>query len=352
MTRNRFRSIQSNAGAYARFLIPSHWVLAGYGRFSRVAIYVLGAFVVLILGFFLGRNSAPSVFNSPLREAGYQYIAPVLLCNPSMDQKSNENVLLSNKLDDYRITAPEKDISVYYMDLTSYSWAGINVDEKFAPASMMKVPTMVTILRYAESHPEILQKKIYYDGSFDDNTAEYFKPQQSIQPGHWYTVDELLTYTIGYSDNNAVRLLDTQTIDLHDLMNIYIDLGIKLPANSQDIISPETYSLFLRLIYNGTYLDRHMSEKAIALLLLSDFPEGIKSGVPAAIEVANKFGERQLTDPATLAIEDRELHDCGIVYAPKPYVLCIMTRGNDFQKLKTEIADISKIVYHAVIDAH
>jgi hypothetical protein len=43
---------------------------------------------------------------------------------------------------------------------------------------------------------------------------------------------------------------------------------------------------------------------------------------------------------------ERQLHDCGIVYAPgKPYLICIMTRGSDFKRLSPVIAQISKQVY-------
>jgi hypothetical protein len=44
---------------------------------------------------------------------------------------------------------------------------------------------------------------------------------------------------------------------------------------------------------------------------------------------------------------DTELHDCGIVYAPKNYFLCVMTDGNDLAKLEKMIRDVSKTVYNA-----
>lgn len=42
----------------------------------------------------------------------------------------------------------------------------------------------------------------------------------------------------------------------------------------------------------------------------------------------------------------KELHDCGIIYYPeRPYLLCVMTEGNDLNELAGVIQNISKTVY-------
>jgi hypothetical protein len=52
------------------------------------------------------------------------------------------------------------------------------------------------------------------------------------------------------------------------------------------------------------------------------------------------MGERELQNGI------RQLHDCGIVYLEShPYLLCIMTRGYDFEKLSKIISMISSQVY-------
>ena len=81
-----------------------------------------------------------------------------------------------------------------------------------------------------------------------------------------------------------------------------------------------------------------------------DFRDGLVAGVPGNIEVAHKFGEREVDSQQT------QLHDCGIVYYPKrPYLLCVMTRGQhtddgavDEQKLQAIIKEVSTIVYNYV----
>ena len=69
--------------------------------------------------------------------------------------------------------------------------------------------------------------------------------------------------------------------------------------------------------------------------------------MPSDIQIAHKFGERGIARVGKP--EQKQLHDCGIVYYPKrPYLLCVMTRGEDFDKQARIIQDISKIVYTKV----
>ena len=83
------------------------------------------------------------------------------------------------------------------------------------------------------------------------------------------------------------------------------------------------------------------SEEALDLLTKSEFKDGLVAGVPPGVTVAHKFGERGAEGERM-----RQLHDCGIVYCPRsPYVLCVMTRGEDFQQLIGTTEDISRLVY-------
>lgn len=310
---------------------------------------IITGIIFFLLGFFSGDSRDEKNWtNKVLREGGYKYINPVLLCNVGANNQQLEDVSLRNKLQNYMEDLKEKDISVYFLSLDGNKWVGINENEPFSPASMLKVPTMVAYLRYAETNPEILSKNIYFDGSFDDNRAEYFKPQKSIQKDHYYTVNELMEYMIAYSDNNATRLLHNN-IDSRYLQGIYSDLGIQLPTSRGiDFMSTKTYSLFLRLLYNATYINREMSEKVLKIMTARDFPKGLQAGVPEDVEVAQKFGEIEIQKDKGV-VEERELHDCGVVYAKdSPYLLCVMTRGKDFDVLASEIAEISKIVYEYV----
>ncbi len=104
---------------------------------------------------------------------------------------------------------------------------------------------------------------------------------------------------------------------------------------------------FFRILYNATYLDRIASEQILEILTKTTFSEGIVAGVPESTRVAHKFGSRELVDQSG----SRQLHDCGIVYAKNPYILCVMTQGRDFTALANFIKDVSAVTYNAVANS-
>lgn len=278
----------------------------------------------------------------------YKFINPLLGCTVNSDKnefvplKSQINALINAKI----MNGDAKSVSIYF-DTRDGRWFGINTDEAYSPASMMKVPEMIAVLKKSESSPELLKKEILYDGSFDLNGLEFFKPKEKILPHHRYTVDELLHYMMVYSDNNAVPLLDTVITD-NDFRQTISDLGVFLPPagspSPNDFVSVKAYSNFFRVLYNASYLNRDNSEKALKFLTEPDFPSGIEAGLPKGTINATKFGERNY-DQSNPNFS-KELHDCGIIYSPhQNYLMCIMTKGDDFIRLAATIRDITKSVY-------
>jgi hypothetical protein len=133
----------------------------------------------------------------------------------------------------------------------------------------------------------------------------------------------------------------THVISVADLDASYSDLAVIVPQTDQYTMTVSTYAGFFRVLYNATYLNHADSEHLLDLLSQSSFTKGLVAGVPAGVAVAHKFGERGYNNPA---IPD-QLHDCGIVYAKKPYVVCIMTQGRGYDAMAGIIANISKMIY-------
>lgn len=249
---------------------------------------------------------------------------------------------LKSKIDGYINDNSATEIGIYFRDLKTGRWTGVNEDGKFAPASLLKVPLLIAYLKESETDQNILSKKILYNGSFDDNAKEDIKAIKEIEAGKSYTIDELLEFMIKYSDNNATRLLFND-IDQKAMKDVFSDLGVQFPLSQDDYLGPKAYSLFFRVLFSSTYLSRAMSEKALELLAYNDFPQGLQAGVPAGITISKKFGEHEFSDGT------RELHDCGIVYhTQNPYFVCVMTKGEDFVVLTNVIRDLSRLVYQEV----
>lgn len=327
-----------------------------YHKIWLTMLALLLAFALGWIGNYLFSSSSNNASNVSLREKNdkNKFTNPLLLCDTAVPPQNKEFRDLKNKIQDmvdsYKGQGVLKRASVYYRDLDSGSWVGINEDDHYSPASLLKVPTMIALLKFAEQDPGFLKKEIWYDGSFDDNRAESIKPLKAIESGKAYTEEDLIARMVGYSDNNATRLLD-QNINTSFQGQVYSDLGIDTPSlqGPIDFMSVKNYSYFFRILYNASYLNREMSEKALAFLSLPDFPQGIAAGLPQGVVAAQKFGERVVYSKNNPNPVTKELHDCGIVYYPEhPYLLCIMTEGNDLDKLAGFIKVVSSTVYREV----
>jgi beta-lactamase class A len=177
-----------------------------------------------------------------------------------------------------------------------------------------------------------------------------FSAPSVLVVGKSYNVSYLIDQMIDNSDNGAMNIL-IDNMGYPYLSQIYSSLGFKGPTSTETDykISASDYSLFFRVLYNATYLNDAMSEKALSILSKSTFDSGITALLPEGTIVAHKFGEHVYDDSNPNTPDALELHDCGIVYAPNnPYFLCIMTHGSSLNTLQNRIQGISSLVYDAI----
>lgn len=314
--------------------------------------------IILSIGFFLGKitpNKDPETEKEKplggqqeakeIRQGGYQFINPLLECEPA----SNENLeklapltqevkkIINEKIE----TLQASHISFYYRDLNNGPWFGINEDENFSPASLLKVPLMMAYFKKASLDSSFLNNKIFYDEA--ERTLEINVPEEErLKNGQEYSIIELITRMISFSDNSSFELL-SKSISAEEIEKIHRDLGITVPSEKvpENFISVQEYASLFRVLYNSSYLSRELSEKALEILSTTSFKDGIVAGMPEKTVVAHKFGIRDYQNT-----EKKQLHDCGIVYASNnPYLICVMTRGADLENLSKTIKDVSQAVY-------
>lgn len=310
---------------------------------AGMAILCIG----IVVGYTISVRWCPcSTTRSAYREkrlpSPYKFINPLLECE-TYAPTLHRFVLLRHEINQY-IEATERaegvsHISVYLRDMASGAWMGIGEQDRFAPASLLKVPLMMAILKEAETNPAILQQKIYCAADSAPIPQHYDAPTSALNQER--TVEDLLFNTIAYSDNEAANCLGLN-LQTAFFDRVYADLEVTLPdiRTPRDFITVKEYASFFRILYNSTYLSEEMSEKALEILSKSVFEKGIIAGLPAGTIVAHKFGER--SDDTS----DKQFHDCGIVYyKDSPYLLCVMTKGTDTEELPAIIAEISKRIY-------
>lgn len=328
---------------------------------KRISIIPM-ALLLFLFGYFSNTlinkysNSTDTSVNPGLREndPNYKLIKPLLLCS----EKTNffENKVIAGDINKYingRIKdGSALDISYYFKDFNNGDWVGVNEDDKYSPASLMKVAVMMAYYKLAETNPSILTNQVLYKANDNLDSSEYFKATSTLKYGNIYTFDELINSMIINSDNNALTVLEN-FINPNSLNEVYTDLGLPIVQSSTDpaavdYISADVYSHFFRVLYSATYVNRQLSEKALELLTKSDFNKGIRAGLPTGMTVSSKFGERTILDSKG-QVDYRELHDCGIVFNPNhPYLICVMTKGKDYNVLAGIIKDISFMTFNEV----
>jgi beta-lactamase class A len=234
-------------------------------------------------------------------------------------------------------------IAVYYRDLNNGPWFGINETSQFSPHSLLKVPILIAYLKKAETDPTLLIQKIKFTGiqSISNNLLQ----KDQLIPNTEYTVEELISRMIAYSDNSSLELL-YKNIDQKYIIAIHKELDIPYPDNSTpaDYLTVRMYAGLFRILYNSTYLSRNMSEKALKYLLTSDLTHGMRSGLPKTVKAALKYGIMPKGES-----NYTQFHECGIIYAEKhPYILCVMTKSTNLEKAVNFMRDLSKLVYEEV----
>lgn len=282
------------------------------------------------------------------REKGTYFTSPLLDCSeekPVSLQTIND---IRNNLKDYIQKSKNKvAISVYYRDLNNGGWIELNQNELYQPASLMKLPIAIAAYQRLEEESNFFDTTVVVGDN--EQFPQYIVSGSPVKPNDKLTVRELLHRSIVYSDNRANETLAT-AVGLSYVTNVISDFGVSPLSNLSDYhVSPREYASFFRILYNATYLSRSHSEELLGILSESPFTKGLVAGIPKDVKIAHKFGERIVRDD-NAETADFQLHDCGIVYGPRPYLLCVMSKGSSFDALYTSIADISRMVYQYTIE--
>ena len=330
--------------------------------YKKVALGVAALGAGILIGWMARpQNDSPAPRGVRQPDSGYSFISPLLyVATPTETSlpeyapfKKDASAIVSKGL----ASGSLKRISVYFRDLSSNDWFGINQDQAYSPASLFKVATLMTFLEMAETDPNLLTAKIAISPSSQDLNSisyQYFPPAHPLKTGQTYDAQDLLSRMIVESDNNAAGALQT-LIGPDKLAKTYRDLGLVTASSSLDniTVTPAEYSRIFRVLYNGTYLSHSLSEQTLSLLSHTTFTGGLVAGVPAGTVVSHKFGEWTYAVTATTTADGaapatmHELHDCGIIYYPDhPYFLCVMTQGSaSFPDLEKAISDVSSTIW-------
>ncbi|HKW02359.1 MAG TPA: serine hydrolase [Vicinamibacterales bacterium] len=227
---------------------------------------------------------------------------------------------------------------------------------RYHAASTMKVPVMIELFAQAQAKRLTLDDEVLVTNSFhsivdgspyelsasEDSDGETYKAI-----GKTLSLRALCETMITASGNLAANVLVERlgakniqaTTDKLGASGMQVLRGVEDQKAFDKGLNNTTDAAGLATLFEklarGQAVSREASAEMIAILKRQKHNEGIPSGVPAGTEVAHKTGE--IT---------RIHHDAGVVYAKRPYVLVVLTRGVEDQAASGRlIADISRAIY-------
>lgn len=317
---------------------------------KHVFIYIVFALII----FFTYVFYIPSLNSNTLFIKDYNFL------NPSVSLIDKDDLLVN--FQDLRELLQKKYevrddymISLYFEYLPTGSNISLNKDEKMWPASLIKIPIAMAIMKKVQDGTWKLNNElVILDEDKDSEYGNLYKEPT----GTTLSIRKLVEETLINSDNTAHFVL-LRNLDGGELENVYEHLGLddiiealKLsPKGVDDIdnrITAKRYSIFFRSLYNSTYLSTEYSQ--MFLSILQNAPRDLLgSGLPQDIPFVHKTGIR---------IDEKVKADSGIVYVPgRPYIITVMIqqkKKGDFDQVEINsiFEEISKEVYNHVANPH
>jgi beta-lactamase class A len=114
-------------------------------------------------------------YTKPIRESSgtYKFIHPLLAYRIAPASEEAEFRLLKNNIlelvDKKKNTSTLQDFALYFNELDRGRWIGINEDQTFSPASLLKAAIMIAYYKESEHNPQLLTQKLLFSQAVRDH---------------------------------------------------------------------------------------------------------------------------------------------------------------------------------------
>lgn len=250
------------------------------------------------------------------------------------------------------------DVAVAFRTLDDKTQWLLRADEPFHAASTMKVAVLVELFHQVRQRRVELDDALSVKNEFrsladgspftldpdDDSERDLY---QAV--GGTRTLRELSELMITVSSNLATNLLmdklgvDNIRAGVHALgadgMNVLRDLedGKAYEQGLNNTTTARALLSLMEAIAHGRAVDPDSSRQMLEILERQTINDAIPAGLPPSTRVAHKTGEITKIQ-----------HDAAIVFARRPFVLVVLTRGLDNPKESTAlIAEITRQLHQA-----
>lgn len=238
---------------------------------------------------------------------------------------------------------------VYVQDLEGGWGYGVNPDETFFSASVIKIPIMVAVYRRMDEGKFSLNEEF---ATAPEDWAAGAGTLQFQEAGGYHTVEEYLRVMMTQSDNVATNTL-TRLVGGPEYVNaVAASLGATNTVLYQEVTSeraaiplldnrttPRDMSNILKNVSTGRAASPESCQEMIDLMRHNDLQSSLRDGLPEDTKVANKGGWLY-----------KVYDEAGIVaHKDNPYAVAIFSKHGsaDVEVGKALLRDISAGVWQA-----
>lgn len=223
---------------------------------------------------------------------------------------------------------------IFWQNLNTGDSFGINENELFTAASVNKIPIMVNFYQQVELGK--LKTDDIYVLKWAD-VQDFGSGQIRYQPeGTQYQYSDLVTLCGKNSDNTAAWVLNN-LIGQDLIQERLTQLGLLKTSITDNTTTPQEMTIYLVKLYQNKLINEQNKKIVLDALTDTDFENRITPGVPSGTGVAHKIGN-----------ENQTYNDCGIVFGPKPYALCIFSKEVAEDQALSVIPKISRLIWEFI----
>ncbi len=237
-----------------------------------------------------------------------------------------------SELEEY-ISAFKGQYGIYYWDLNTDVSFGINENDEYLAASTVKIPINLYLFNKIKDGEIDPEEKLVYTKSTD-----YEGGTGSIQynkDGTEYTIRELSALSIKESDNVAVNML-IRKLGRQNYKDFMKQSG-GVVVTEKNVSCPSDMALYMKGIYDFYNENPDVGGELIDSLQNTIFNDRIPKLLPKEVKVAHKMGNQV-----------GALHDVGLVFADRPYIIAVMSKNINEAEGNDVIANISRKAYDFV----
>ncbi len=294
---------------------------------SRWTIVTLFGLTLLAIAFFYLKNQLPLWWQ--------KITSPLVITGGKPKPAFNHELILANISNLTKDLRGEYGFYVYRFDDLSVGVIGQNEyglqqDETFPAASLMKLPVMLLFYQEVEK------------GNLNPETKYVLKEEDKVlgagilhgkTAGSTYTYRQLIEFMGQYSDNTAFKVM-RRILGDKKIEESLDELEMTKTSLKEFTTTPADIGKFFRKLYQGKIINGQHKEEFLQFLTHTAFEDWLPKGIPSEVKIAHKIGK----DLGTFS-------DGGIVFADKPYIIVVMSKEAKETEANEVLPKISSLVW-------